>query len=871
MIGKTISHYKILEKLGEGGMGVVYKAHDTKLDRIVALKFLPPHLGSGDAEKKRFLHEAKAASALDHNNICSIYSIEETDNGNIFIVMAYYEGMSLKEKIEQSPLPLKDVVNYSIQIAAGLQKAHEKRIVHRDLKPANIFITEDNQVKIIDFGLAKAAERSLLTKSGTTLGTVPYMSPEQAQGGKVDHRTDIWSLGVLMYEMIAGQRPFKSDYETALVYSIINEDPEPVTGLRSNIPLDVEKIITKCLEKDPSDRYQHANEIIVDMRRMDRGISSAKFTLEQKAGRRESSSPSLSKIESPSKTRPAVSIALIIVLLCVLTIIAYIYFSTARQESSLSVNRIAVMVFENLTGDPVLDPIGRMASDWITQGLTQTGLVEIVPSTSVFAVMRDMESEGLTRAGTLGMKYIADVTGAGFVISGAYYKIGSQLQLQSQITNIGVDKLLFMTEPVTGPLDRPTETIELLRQQIMGALSVHFDDRLLPYAEKMRPPASFDAYEYYVDGLERFNSGDFTGAASSFKRTTEIDPEFLMAYSWLAYCYIDQNNYVMADTVVRNVRDRRERLTPIDRAYLDWLEAMIRGDRAGALGAIRIAASHAPGSEASFRLVGEYLSLNRLHEALRANESINPDAGIIKMWRGRYYRRLTIIYHLMGEHDKELEVSRKFRKMFPDSYAVLNSEIRALVALGRTGEIEKLLDESLKLPVHPTGSPGVTMLAAGLELLAHGYQEAASGALERSLRWFQEHPGKEELFYARTLYFTGRLEESKNLLEKLASEDPENIDYQGYLGVIAARQGNTNAALSISEWLEKLDRPYLFGSHTLWRARIAARLGEHALSVSLLREAFRQGASYGLWLHRDFDLEPLRDYKPFLELLEPRG
>ncbi len=274
MIGLMISHYKILEKLGEGGMGVIYKARDTKLDRTVALKFLPSHVGSDQTEKKRFINEAQSASILDHSNICTIYSIEETDDANLFIVMAYYEGMSLKEKIEQSPLPLKDVVNYAIQVASGLQKAHEKGIVLRDLKPANIFVTKDEQIKIIDFGLAKAAERSMLTKSGTTLGTIPYMSPEQAQGSKVDHRTDIWSLGAVMYEMITGQRPFKSEYESALVYSIINEDPEPVTGLRSDIPMDLEKIINKCLEKDLSDRYQHTNEIIVDLRKVGREITS---------------------------------------------------------------------------------------------------------------------------------------------------------------------------------------------------------------------------------------------------------------------------------------------------------------------------------------------------------------------------------------------------------------------------------------------------------------------------------------------------------------------------------------------------------------------------------------------------------------------
>ncbi len=261
MIGTTISHYRILEKVGEGGMGVVYKAHDTKLDRTVALKFLPSHLGADEFEKQRFLNEAKAASALDHPNICSIFSIEETDDGNLFIVMAYYDGIPLKRKMEQGQLPLNDVINYVLQIAAGLQKAHDKGIVHRDLKPDNIFITADNQVKIIDFGLAKAAPHTMLTKPGTTLGTVPYMSPEQAQGSNVDHRTDIWSFGVLMYEMLTGQLPFRSEYETAMVYSIINEDPVPVTEISPDVPGVIDTIVMKCLEKDPDHRYQQINDL----------------------------------------------------------------------------------------------------------------------------------------------------------------------------------------------------------------------------------------------------------------------------------------------------------------------------------------------------------------------------------------------------------------------------------------------------------------------------------------------------------------------------------------------------------------------------------------------------------------------------------
>ena len=210
MIGKTISHYKILEKLGEGGMGVVYKAQDTKLDRFVALKFLPQNLNQAEEEKQRFIHEAKAASALDHHNICNIHEIDESEDGQLFISMAFYEGETIREKIERGPLKLDEAIELAIQIAEGLDIAHGKEIVHRDLKPANVMLTEAGVVKILDFGLAKLRGQTKLTKEGTTLGTAAYMSPEQARGEVVDQRTDIFSLGVLIYEMVTGQQPFLS-------------------------------------------------------------------------------------------------------------------------------------------------------------------------------------------------------------------------------------------------------------------------------------------------------------------------------------------------------------------------------------------------------------------------------------------------------------------------------------------------------------------------------------------------------------------------------------------------------------------------------------------------------------------------------------
>jgi serine/threonine protein kinase/dienelactone hydrolase len=267
MIGQTISHYRILEKLGGGGMGVVYKAQDTKLKRTVALKFLPPDLTRDEGAKERFIHEAQAASALQHNNICVVHDIDETSEGpqgagQMFICMEYYEGETLKEKIGRGPLPISEAVGIAAQVARGLAKAHEAGMIHRDIKPANIMVTKDGEAKIVDFGLAKLTGMTKLTRMGSTVGTAAYMSPEQARGDEVDHRTDIWSLGVVLFEMLTGQLPFRGEHESAIIYSILNEEPKSIASLRSEVPGDLIALVSRCLEKDLTKRISSMHEAI---------------------------------------------------------------------------------------------------------------------------------------------------------------------------------------------------------------------------------------------------------------------------------------------------------------------------------------------------------------------------------------------------------------------------------------------------------------------------------------------------------------------------------------------------------------------------------------------------------------------------------
>src|SRR5260221_10680654 len=275
MIGQTISHYKILDKLGEGGMGVVYKAQDLKLDRAVAIKFLPAHLSASELNKERFLQEAKAAAALNHPNILGIYEINE-ENGHLFFAMEYVEGKTLKQHIAAlktgTGIPVSQALGWTAQIAQGLKSAHEKSIVHRDIKPENIMLTRDGTLKIMDFGIAKLKSSSGLTKTGTSLGTLSYMSPEQAQGMVADQRSDLWSLGVVLYEILTADLPFKAEHEAGLLYLIVNDNPPVPSLMDRKIPHQIDTLINKMLAKERGQRYQTADDVLTALQDARRAI-----------------------------------------------------------------------------------------------------------------------------------------------------------------------------------------------------------------------------------------------------------------------------------------------------------------------------------------------------------------------------------------------------------------------------------------------------------------------------------------------------------------------------------------------------------------------------------------------------------------------
>jgi len=331
--GTTLAgKYKIIEVLGKGGMGIVYKAEDAKLKRNVALKFLPPELILDEEAKERFVLEAQAAAALSHPNICTIHEIDE-ERGKSFIAMEYVEGQTLRAKIEKGPLEIDEALNISMQVAEGLEEAHKKGIIHRDIKSANTMVTDKGQAKIMDFGLAKVKGGTLLTREGTTLGTVAYMSPEQAKGKEVDNRSDIWSLGVVLYEMLCGQLPFKGEREASILYSVVHEEPKQLKEIKRDLPLELQQIINRALKKKPESRYASAAEMLKDLRKYQDVLRAEELgalnlrTL-------------LRRIRKPQIAIPAVSLILIICLVAVWFFNRQANIRWARQEALPEVERL---------------------------------------------------------------------------------------------------------------------------------------------------------------------------------------------------------------------------------------------------------------------------------------------------------------------------------------------------------------------------------------------------------------------------------------------------------------------------------------------------------------------------------------------------
>ncbi len=516
MIGRTVSHFKVNERLDRGGMGVVYVGEDLSLGRPVALKFLPPHLSSDETAKKRFIREAKAASSLNHPHICTIYEVGETDDDQLFIAMALYEGQTLKARLEHEEVSMEQAVLIAAQVADGLAKAHEKGILHRDIKPANVFMTDHGEAVILDFGLAKLSGAVELTAVGKTLGTAAYMSPEQMRGEEVGPATDVWSLGVMLYEMLAGKRPFAGDYEQALAYGILNMDPPPLEA-SAHLPEGVIAVVNRCLEKDTGDRYESATQVRDELRRYLPGsahFSSADATFRRATG-------VLSTLRSPRRWIPLAAVATVLVVAALLWVRLFVF----RGDTQ----RIVVLPFTLIGADQEGQHIAAGLLETLTSGLSglklTSGTIGVIPASEVTARMTT--SEARKRLG-------ATMTVEGNV----QFQDGRKrltLSIVDARTLLQIDSRQADFDQ-TGSLALQDQAIDLVREMLRLELDPAAVERIRSWSS-----SNADANDFYLRARGRLRGGwsleRVDGAISLFELAVAQDSMFAVALAGLGDAY----------------------------------------------------------------------------------------------------------------------------------------------------------------------------------------------------------------------------------------------------------------------------------------------------------------------------------------------
>ena len=880
MIDQTISHYRIIQKLGEGGMGVVYKAHDTKLDRTVALKFLPPHLTKSEEDKQRFIREAKAAAALNHPHICTIHNVEEHD-GNQFIVMEYVDGKTLRDHVgafHETPLRVEQALSFALQIAEALAEAHDKGIVHRDIKPENIMVDSKNRIKVMDFGLAKLKGTGNLTKSGSTVGTMAYMSPEQVQGQDVDHRSDIFSFGVVLYEMLAGQTPFRGEHEAAMMYSIVNEEPIPIKGDIADQYPQLIYIIERTLEKDPEDRYQTISDLISDLKRLKKRSSRRSKVIYSPAAT-SSHSETISRgdhrtttVETQSSSFVKKKFLLVTVFIIVLVGIGSLLYFLPFGEAVIDRDRVVVAVFENRSENPAYDHYGRTIADRIIDGIVQTDVAEVVPAEITFT-LADETDQAITNPA-----HLARQANAAIVVSGSYTVGDGEVSIDARVIDVPNGRLVFAFDPQRGSLNELHNVIDNLRDRILGGLVFIFDDFFHGLNELINTPPTYSSTMEYWRGLRRFlNHRDYEAAINHFNTAFSIDSTNTHALVFSLWGYSNLGRPEDADSVIQYIETLDKNLSSAGEGEFRVIKALIRGENLSALRELREIQSITGRSDQLYLLGLFARNVNRPYEAIEA--LTDPDLREIlfehfDQWF-IYWGVFSDVYHMIGDHEQELVVAREGREVLPDYLSTLLYEMQALAALGKIDVIYDRVEEALNMPSLRGWTPAGVLRNTAIELRAHGYSETARELLEDAVRWYLARSPDEfhdlRSAYGATLYHARRWSEAREIFEELVAGDPGNVTSQGYLGVVHARLGNNERAKEISEWIGSVDDPYQRGVHTRWRARIASVLGEHERALSLLRDAFREGLAYGTWLHADPAFESLHDYQSFQRLLEPRG
>jgi len=743
--GDTLGRYRIERRLAHGGMGVVYLAYDARLDRPAALKLLPRHLSLDAAARRRFEEEARAASALDHPHIATVYDIGDAPDGRVFIAMAYYEGETLREEIERGPLPLPRALSLATQIADALAAAHRRGIVHRDVKPGNVIVTPDGVAKLVDFGIAKVSG-SALTQPGATPGTVAYMSPEQTRGDEVDARTDLWALGVILYEMLTGERPFQGDQNDAVIFAIRHDESEPPNRIRPDVPPAVASVVARCLEKVPDRRYRDATGLLGALRAL---------------------GPTGSARSQPGSGTAAARFGMVGLLVLVLAGIvfwpAWRAGDAPTEEAtvaSLAERRLAVLPLMNESPDPEDAYFSDALTDELVSSLSRLPRLRVIAHPSVPS-SQDSDAS---------MAHSGRALGAGALLTGRLRKSGDRVHLSLTLVEVASQEQLW-----TGDYDVHVGQMPAL-QRVIGeamATALGLEPRVgAPRRLAHRTPESEATYVEYLKGryfLGRHDVPSFASARDHFQRALDFDPTFAPAWSGLADAFVHLASIMglSASEAYPRARAAAERALALDPELADAHAALATAlaihywDRDAAERHFRRAIELDPSSARGYGAYAQHLrNLGRFDEALVAvgmAQELDPLSAFPHIEEA-------IILYMAGRHHEAIDKGQRLLAASPDLVLAHNGLALNYAQQGRYDEALAALDRTDRESeqVNTLAIRGVVLAMAG-----HGVE--ARRVLDRLDELARDQPVS--VFHHASIYVSlGEHDAALALLEEGARE-----------------------------------------------------------------------------------------------------